>query len=150
MSKRLEEELKAIDSLNPDIFTDEEKEEMRRQIRRREKLIVNKEQVERVVEGKEKRSMHVKDMYGQIIERGDYINYPYTGSAGAEIRTGKVVRINKTTDHLDREAESLTVAALVDGEVKKLTVRRTNKCTVIPKLYIQNTPNFYKLITLEV
>lgn len=149
MSDRLEEELKSIDNLDPVMFTRQEKEEMRRQIRRRFSNVVDAERVEKALKNRSK-SMRVRDMYGQIIERGDYINYPYTGREGAEIRTGKVVKINKTTDHLDREVDSLTVAALVDGEIKKLTVRRTDKCTIIPKLYIQNRASFYKLMDVQV
>lgn len=92
--------------------------------------------------------MGPKDLYGQVIEIGDYIQYPYTASHGADIRTGKVVAVKKTKDHLDREIDCLTVAALVDREVKTLTIKRLNKCTIIPKLYVQNNHEFYKLMMI--
>lgn len=92
--------------------------------------------------------MLAKDMYGQVIEIGDYIQYPYNAPHGADMRTGKVVAVKKTKDHLDREIDSLTIAALVDTNIKMLTVKRLDKCTVIPKLYVQNNHEFYKLMLI--
>jgi hypothetical protein len=82
------------------------------------------------------------DMFANVIQAGDYINYPGRRGSDTYVRTAKV--LNVVERRLEGESPEMVLKvamAKYDGKITKIvktTVSSPYRATVVPKSYIQN------------
>jgi len=103
----------------------------------------------------------VKDMFGNIIQAGDYISYP--GRQGSSIwnRVAKVKKIRYRKSYLNYQdtlelggtntpvidvVTALETYSDKPAELKNVTVSEFHRAIVLPKAYVQNDPRFTQLL----
>jgi hypothetical protein len=106
----------------------------------------------------ETKMAQARDLYGNEIQAGDYINYPVRRGSATYMRTAKVLEVRHSKNHLDKDICVLSVAVALaprwsewrgqgtpDTRIKKTTVTCHSRATIIPKPYIQNDPRYATL-----
>jgi hypothetical protein len=152
--------------IKSEYFTNDEKVEILCQ-KVRQGLLVQKELIRQVNREKQlnkqqeeetKKMAQARDMYGNEIQAGDYINYPVRRGSATYMRTAKVLEVRTRKNHLDKDECVLSVAVALaprwsewkghgtpDTRIKKTTVSCPFRATIVPKPYIQNDPRYATL-----
>lgn len=120
---------------------------------------INSGSVRRVLdEKKEDKMVKARDLYGNEIQAGDYINYPVRRGSDTYMRTAKVLGVSTRKNHLDKDEVVLNVAVAIaprwsdwqgkgtpNTRIKKTTVSCAYRATIVPKPYIQRDPRYAAL-----
>ena len=107
--------------------------------------------------------MNPVDMYGNIIEPGDFISYPVRTGSATYVRTAKVRGIRQKKNREDKVRSVLDVTVAIVPRwwervgnwqekivLKKTTVFLPHRATVLPKSYVQKDPRYNKLMEVNV
>ena len=100
------------------------------------------------------------DMFGNIIQQGDYINYPVRKKSDTYMRTAKVLDVINRQLEGEKPEVVLKVAMAKaprhyeralgnwDTKVLKTTVSVPHRTTILPKAYIQNDRRYACLLDI--
>jgi hypothetical protein len=151
-----------LDIPYPDALTKEEIEGLKEQKRRQ----INRLICQELRKKKEKKMTRVRnpiDMYGKKIEEGHYINYPVRKGSSTYMRTAKVLAVQGRKNHLEKDEVVLKVAVAIpprvwdrkgnrnwenEVRVKKVTVSRPHRATILPEEYIKSDKRYRTLLTI--
>jgi len=101
---------------------------------------------------------NVYDMYRNIIQRGDIINYPIRKRNDTYMRTAKVLEVTERKLEGEKKQSVLKVAmakaprdyerkiGIWDTKIVKTTISVPHRTTVIPKSYVQNDKRYACLL----
>ena len=120
---------------------------------------INKFATTDLLETKENR-MEPRDMFGNVIEELDYINYPVRKKNDTYMRTAKVLRIReRITDHKKETVLDVAMAKAPrwwerkngdhETKIRKVVVSNPHRCTVVPKYYIANDKRYDLLLKVK-
>ncbi len=95
-----------------------------------------------------------KDMYGNFITAGDFINYPGRNGSHLYMRTAKVLEVTTRKNLAGNDDYSLKVATAIPiwgqnittSRIRRTNIARPERTTIIPKAYVQHTTHFSKLM----
>ena len=149
--RRIEEEVKPIPQVIKENIMAEKKKEV--PLTFTFKKIAYKNISEQSGLKKEKKMTVAKDMYGNEIKTGDYINYPGRYSSSIYMRTAKVLNIETKMDSYNKEFILIHVVVLLDFEegqvkprIKKTSIYCLDRTTIIPKSYVENDLRYATLV----
>ena len=83
----------------------------------------------------------VKDMFGNLIQEGDYIAYPGRQGSDLFVRIGKVHKLASRTLYggLQKQHVLKVTTCYPNGELKPTTISEFHRATILPKSYVQNS-----------
>ena len=145
---------------HPELFSEQEIEEIKKAKARQEIRIVRLPEEKEIEMTTSKVNKRVRDMFSNIITPGDYITYPGRKGSSTYMRTAKVLKINqKNNPHKDTIDYSLSVAVAMaprwherkgnpeaKTEVVNTTITEFHRATIVPKSYIQNDKRYNCLL----
>jgi len=105
--------------------------------------------------------MITHDMYRNVIQAGDYINYPVRKKSDTYMRTAKVLKLRKR--QLNNESQPTVVLDVAMAKsprhferragnwgtkIIRTTVSLPHRATIVPKSYIQNDRRYNCLLNV--
>ena len=143
------------------VMTKQEEKELNEAKERQQERLKTMRKVEDKEENKEMR--YPIDMYGKTIFEGCYINYPVRRGSDTYMRTARVLKVRERNNHLDNPEVVLDVAVAIaprawerknnpnwedDIKIRKVTVSRPYRATVLPPVYVEKDKRYRILNTV--